>query len=86
VTRGWSAALCGYTLAPEASLTQIANELKSAFDWLGATAREHGIQGPIIVTGWSAGPTAPVAVVRTPGAILSPADRFGPAPERGHKA
>jgi acetyl esterase/lipase len=66
VTRGWSAALCGYTLAPEASLTQIANELKSAFDWLGATAREHGIQGPIIVTGWSAGPTAPVAVARTP--------------------
>jgi arylformamidase len=55
LARGWSAALCGYTLAPEASLTQIANELKSAFDWLDATAGEHGIQGPIIVTGWSAG-------------------------------
>jgi Esterase/lipase len=52
---GWSAALCGYTLAPEASLTQITNELKSAFDWLDAKAGEHGIQGPIIVTGWSAG-------------------------------
>jgi arylformamidase len=50
-----SAALCGYTLAPEASLTQITNELKSAFDWLDATAGEHGVQGPIIVTGWSAG-------------------------------
>jgi acetyl esterase/lipase len=37
-----SAALCGYTLAPEASLTQITNELKSAFDWLDATAGEHG--------------------------------------------
>ena len=48
--------LCaGYTLAPEASLTQITNELKSAFNWLGATAGEHGIRGPIIVTGWSAG-------------------------------
>jgi acetyl esterase/lipase len=34
LARGWSAALCGYTLAPEASLTQITNELKSAFDWL----------------------------------------------------
>src|SRR5262252_2031218 len=55
LARGWSAALCGYTLAPEANLTQITNELKSAVDWLGAAAGEHGIQGPIIVTGWSAG-------------------------------
>jgi len=55
LARGWSAALCGYTLAPEATLTQITNELKSAFDWLNTTAGEHGIQGPIIVTGWSAG-------------------------------
>jgi hypothetical protein len=55
LARGWSAALCGYTLAPEASLTQITNELKSAFDWLNAKAGEHGIQGPVIVTGWSAG-------------------------------
>src|SRR6516164_8444965 len=55
LARGWSAALCGYTLAPEATLTQITNELKSAFDWLSAKASEHGIQGPIIVTGWSAG-------------------------------
>jgi acetyl esterase/lipase len=31
LARGWSAALCGYTLAPEASLTQTTNELKSAF-------------------------------------------------------
>jgi hypothetical protein len=36
-------------------LTQITNELKSAFDWLNTKAGEHGIQGPIIVTGWSAG-------------------------------
>ena len=38
LARGWSAALCSYTLAPEASLTQITNELKSAFDWLDAGA------------------------------------------------
>jgi hypothetical protein len=44
VGRGWSAALRGYTLAPEASLTQITNELKSAFDWLNARAGEHSIQ------------------------------------------
>src|SRR5205823_8498078 len=37
LARGWSAALCGYTLAPEATLTQITNELKSAS--IGSTPR-----------------------------------------------
>jgi len=55
LARGWSAALPGYTLAPEASLTQITNEIRTAFDWLNAKSAEHGITGPIIVTGWSAG-------------------------------
>jgi arylformamidase len=55
LANGWSAALPGYTIAPEASLTQITNELRSAFDWLDAKAAEHGIAGAIIVTGWSAG-------------------------------
>ena len=45
LARGWSAALCGYTLAPEATLTQITNKLRSAFDWLNAKASEHRIQG-----------------------------------------
>ena len=55
LANGWSAALPGYTLAPEASLTQITEELRSAFDWLEAEAAGHGIAGPMIVTGWSAG-------------------------------
>jgi acetyl esterase/lipase len=55
LANGWSAALPGYTLTPEASLTQITNELRSAFNWLNAKGAEHGIEGPIIVTGWSAG-------------------------------
>jgi acetyl esterase/lipase len=55
LAHGWAAALPGYTLAPEASLTQIANELRSAFDWLDSEAADHGIEGPVIVTGWSAG-------------------------------
>jgi arylformamidase len=55
LANGWSAALPGYTLAPEASLTQITHELRSAFDWLNARGAEHGIVGPVIVTGWSAG-------------------------------
>jgi arylformamidase len=55
LARGWSAALPGYTLAPEASLTRITGELRAAFDWLDAEAAGHGIEGPVIVTGWSAG-------------------------------
>jgi arylformamidase len=55
LAHGWSAALPGYTLAPEASLTRIATELRTAFDWLDARGAEHGIEGRVIVTGWSAG-------------------------------
>jgi acetyl esterase/lipase len=55
LAHGWSAALPGYTLAPESSLTRITNELRTAFDWLDANAADRGIAGPIIVTGWSAG-------------------------------
>jgi acetyl esterase/lipase len=55
LAHGWSAALPGYTLAPEASLTRIVAELRTAFDWLVAEAAGHGIAGPVIVTGWSAG-------------------------------
>ena len=53
--RGWSAALPGYTLAPEASLTEIVAEIDLALDWLGAHGPAHGINGPIVLSGWSAG-------------------------------
>ena len=55
LAHGWSAALPGYTLAPEASLTRIRDELWTAFDWLDTEAAGHGIRGPVIVAGWSAG-------------------------------
>jgi len=56
-TEHWTAASKDLrdTLAPEASLTQITSELRSALDWLNARGAEHGIAGPVIVTGWSAG-------------------------------
>src|SRR5262249_30081618 len=38
LARGWSAALPGYTLAPDASLTQITKELRTALDWFAAQA------------------------------------------------
>jgi acetyl esterase/lipase len=55
LARGWSAALPGYTLAPDASLTQITKELRTALDWFAVQAGAHGIAGPVILSGWSAG-------------------------------
>ena len=52
---GWAAALPGYTLAPDASLTQITAEINAALDWLAAHGPEHGIAGPVVLSGWSAG-------------------------------
>jgi acetyl esterase/lipase len=55
LAQGWSAALPGHTLAPEASLTEIVGELRRALDWLAANGAAHGIGGPVILSGWSAG-------------------------------
>jgi arylformamidase len=51
----WSAALPGYTLAPDATMTEIASEINAALDWLAANGPKHGIAGPIVLSGWSAG-------------------------------
>ena len=52
---GWAAALPGYTLAPDASLTEIVAEIHAALDWLAANGAAHGIKGKVILSGWSAG-------------------------------
>jgi len=52
---GWSAALPGYTLAPDASLTEIVAEINAALDWLAANGAAHGINGKVVLSGWSAG-------------------------------
>jgi acetyl esterase/lipase len=52
---GWSVAMPGYSLAPEAPLAQIVTELRASLDWLAIHGPEYGITGPIIVSGWSAG-------------------------------
>jgi arylformamidase len=52
---GWSVAMPGYTLAPEANLTQIITELRTALDWLASFGASHGIAGKIFLSGWSAG-------------------------------
>ncbi len=52
---GWSAALPGYSLAPDVKLADIVAEIRSALDWLKAEGPRHGIAGPVILSGWSAG-------------------------------
>jgi arylformamidase len=56
LAHGWSMALPGYTLAPDATLTAIVGEISRALDWLAADGTKHGVgAGPILVSGWSAG-------------------------------
>jgi acetyl esterase/lipase len=52
---GWSAALPGYTLAPDATLAEITAEIHAALNWLAEHGPSHGIAGPIVLSGWSAG-------------------------------
>ena len=52
---GWSVAIPGYSLAPQASLTEIVAEIGQAIDWLTARGGEYGIDGPLVIAGWSAG-------------------------------
>jgi arylformamidase len=52
---GWSAALLGYTLAPEHSLSEIVSEVRSGLDWFAENRAKLGIEGPLVLSGWSAG-------------------------------
>ncbi|MFZ5736802.1 MAG: alpha/beta hydrolase, partial [Pseudomonadota bacterium] len=52
---GWSVAIAGYSLAPEVTLTDIVAESRAALDWLAAHGAEHGVAGPVVTSGWSAG-------------------------------
>jgi acetyl esterase/lipase len=52
---GWSVAIPGYTLAPQASLGQIVDETGVALDFLAARRKSLGLNGPLVVSGWSAG-------------------------------
>lgn len=52
---GWSIAMPGYTLAPQASLAAIVGEIGSALDWLADHGPAHGAAGPVVLAGWSAG-------------------------------
>ncbi len=53
LARGMDVATIGYTLAPDAGLTQIAAEIRAALTFL--RRREGGHRGALVVSGWSAG-------------------------------
>jgi acetyl esterase/lipase len=56
LAHGLDVALIGYTLAPEASLTEIVGELRTAIRWLRLEGPRLGIGlQRLIVSGWSAG-------------------------------
>ena len=52
---GWSVAIPGYSLAPDASLTEIVTEISRSLDWLAQNGGSYGISGPVVLAGWSAG-------------------------------
>ena len=52
---GWSVAMPGYTLAPDATLSGIVAEIHRALDWLARQGPGLGVAGPVLLSGWSAG-------------------------------
>ena len=52
---GWAVAIPGYSLAPDASLTDIVKEISRSLDWLAQNGESYGISGPVVLSGWSAG-------------------------------
>ncbi|ARU04842.1 esterase [Comamonas serinivorans] len=55
LAQGLGAALVGYTLAPQASLTRIVGEVREAVRAVRAHAQAQGASGRLLVSGWSAG-------------------------------
>jgi arylformamidase len=56
LAKGFDAALIGYTLAPQATLTQIVDEVRTAVRWLRREGPRFGVaEEKILLSGWSAG-------------------------------
>lgn len=56
LAQGFDAAIIGYTLAPEVTLTEIVTETHAAIRWLRAEGPRHGVgNAALVVSGWSAG-------------------------------
>ncbi len=66
---GLNAALIGYTLAPQATLTQIVQEVRDGIAAVRAHARRQGGADAILLSGWSAGGHLTAICLDTPGVV-----------------
>lgn len=86
LAHGWSAALPGHSLMPEASLTRIVRQGHRALDWLAAQGPRHGITGPVLLCGWNSGAHLAALLLGHPrvkaGLGLSGLYELGPLEER----
>jgi arylformamidase len=56
LSHGIHVAMVGYTLAPQASMSEIVHEVRSSVQWLSNNAETLGVdRSKIVVSGWSAG-------------------------------
>lgn len=55
LAHGWSVAMPGYTLAPQARLGAIVDEIGAALDLIAKDGAQYGLTGPLVISGWSAG-------------------------------
>ena len=55
LAQGWSVAMPGYTLAPDVPLAEIVREVHAAIGMIASDGGAHGVAGPLILSGWSAG-------------------------------
>lgn len=70
LAHGMHVALVGYTLAPEATLATIVNEVRASIGWLCTNAGEWGADVTrIVVSGWSAGGHLTAMCMDEPGVI-----------------
>ena len=69
VAHGLNAALVGYTLAPQATLTQIVQEVRSGIAAVLAHAQHHGGSARILLCGWSAGGHLTAMCLDAPGVV-----------------
>ena len=56
LANGMDVAFVGYTLCPDATLSEIVGEIAAAVRWLRRDGPRHGVgEGRLVVSGWSAG-------------------------------
>ena len=70
LAHGLHVAMVGYTLAPDASLARIVDEVRTSVDWLAAHAADFmGDAQRMVVSGWSAGGHLTAMCMDHPGVV-----------------